>query len=145
MFIEALRAKIRRLIQLDCSPSRIAAASAVGIFIGFSPYLGLHTALAIGASFVFSLPLYPLLLGAYITNPLTMVFIYAACYKFGKLFVDGADLNIDIGNLSLTDLFTTAKAFLPPFMVGTHLLGFLVGIFTYLLIYYIVKKYREAY
>ncbi len=94
--ISRLRIKIQKILQLDSTPSRIAASSAVGVIIGFSPYMGFHTVLAIGISFIFNLPLYPLIVGAYITNPLTFIPLYTLCYKFGELITgQHAELTVD--------------------------------------------------
>ena len=40
------RAAFRRLLALDDPPERTALAFAVGVFIAFSPFLGLHTLIA---------------------------------------------------------------------------------------------------
>ncbi|MCD8567280.1 MAG: DUF2062 domain-containing protein, partial [Geovibrio sp.] len=135
----------RKLFQLDCSPQVLAISSAVGGFHRFFPHTwGFHTALAIGISFIFSLPMYPLLLGAYITNPLTIVFVYALCYRFGKWVLrDDTPIDIDWANISLAEIFEAARSILLPFFVGTHLVGLIFAVITYFVIYYIAVKYRE--
>lgn len=144
MAFNMIRRKFGKLFQLDCSPQVIAVSSAVGVLIGFSPYVGFHTALAIGVSFIFSLPMYPLLLGAYITNPFTMVFIYALCYKFGRWILrDDTPIDIDWMNISLSEIFETARSILFPFFIGTHLIGLIFGVITYFVIYYIAVRYRQ--
>ncbi|MCD8493505.1 MAG: DUF2062 domain-containing protein [Geovibrio sp.] len=144
MAFNMIRKKFRKLFQLDCSPQVLAISSAVGVFIGFSPYVGFHTALAIGISFIFSLPMYPLLLGAYITNPLTIVFVYALCYRFGKWVLhDHTPIDIDWANISLTEIIEAARSVLLPFFVGTHLIGLIFAVITYFVIYYIAVKYRQ--
>ncbi|ADD69012.1 Protein of unknown function DUF2062 [Denitrovibrio acetiphilus DSM 12809] len=143
--IERIRVKIKKILLLDCTPNRIAAAAAMGIFVGFSPYIGFHTMLAIGMSFIFNLPLYPLIVGAYITNPLTFIPIYTICYKFGE-YVTGttAEIPLDFADMSLNTILTTAKNFAIPFFVGAHLLGLIIGAITYILTYYLVKKYKDS-
>ncbi len=141
--LEKIRHKLKKILNLDCSPRTIALSTAVGIFIGFSPYIGLHTALAIGASFIFGLPFYPLIVGAYITNPFTIVPVYTLCYKFGE-YVTGqhAVRPPSFSAMTLQSVLHTAKTFFIPFFVGTHLLGLILGAIAYILTYYIVKKYR---
>lgn len=121
--ISRLRIKIQKILQLDSTPSRIAASSAVGVIIGFSPYMGFHTVLAIGISFIFNLPLYPLIVGAYITNPLTFIPLYTLCYKFGELITgQHAELTVDFfSDLTFSTIFTTAKTFIVPFFCGCSL------------------------
>lgn len=143
--ISRLRLKIRKILLLECPPSRIAAAAAAGVFIGFSPYIGFHTVLAIGISFIFNLPLYPLIVGAYITNPLTFIPVYTVSYKVGEA-VTGihAEFPVNFADMSLKSVMTTAKTFAVPFLAGTHLLGLIIGAFAYILTYYLVKKYKDS-
>ncbi|PLX66096.1 MAG: DUF2062 domain-containing protein [Denitrovibrio sp.] len=143
--ISRFKIKIRKILLLDCPPSRIAAAAAIGVVIGFSPYIGFHTVIAIGTSFVFNLPLYPLIVGAYITNPLTFIPIYTLSYKFGE-WVTGqrAELTVNFSDITFSNLLTTAKTFLVPFFTGSHLLGLILGAITYILTYYLVKKYKDS-
>jgi hypothetical protein len=141
--LERIRHKIKKILLLDYSPRRIAMSCAIGVFIGFSPYVGLHTGLAMGASFLFGLPLYPLIVGAYITNPFTLVPVYTLCYKFGVLITGKkASTMPDFSHFEYTAMMHTAKTFFIPFFVGTHLLGLILAVITYILSYYLVKKYK---
>jgi uncharacterized protein (DUF2062 family) len=139
-----LRQKLKKILLLDCPPSHIAASAAMGVIVGFSPYIGFHTVIAIGLSFMFNLPLYPLIAGAYITNPLTFIPVYTVCYKFGT-WITGKEacMPVDFAHLDFETLTNTAKTFIVPFFVGSHLLGLILGVFAYILTYYIVKKYRD--
>jgi uncharacterized protein (DUF2062 family) len=139
-----LRVKLKKILLLDCPPHRIAASAAVGVIVGLSPYIGFHTVLSIGVSFVFNLPLYPLIVGAYITNPLTFIPVYTICYKFGELVTgQQAEIPMNFSEMSLTTVMTTAKTFFFPFFIGTHLLGLILAAITYILTYYLVKKYKD--
>lgn len=143
--ISRLKIKIRKILLLDCPPSRIAASAAFGVIIGFSPYIGFHTVLAIGVSFIFNLPLYPLIVGAYITNPFTFIPIYTLCYKFGEAITgQTAEFPVDFSQLTFKTVSTTARTFLVPFFTGAHLLGLILGFFAYILTYYLVKTYKDS-
>lgn len=143
--ISRIRVKIRKILLLDCPPARIATASAVGVIIGFSPYIGFHTVIAIGVSFIFNLPLYPLIVGAYITNPFTFIPIYTLCYKFGEMITgQTADFPVNFSDMTLTTVLETAKSFIVPFFAGAHLLGLILGAIAYILTYYLVKKYKDS-
>ena len=43
-----IRKWVEALLHIHDTPSRTAAAFALGVFFGFSPFLGLHTLLALG-------------------------------------------------------------------------------------------------
>lgn len=62
----------RRLVQLlhtHDTPERTAAAYALGVFIGFSPFLGFHTVLGLVLAFALSLNRVAVLLGIYSNLP----------------------------------------------------------------------------
>jgi uncharacterized protein (DUF2062 family) len=89
-----LRATLRRLLSLDDPPERTALAFSVGVFIAFSPFLGLHTLLATLLAFVFRFNKIAIYSGTFINNPfLTLVPIIVASYAVGA-FVLGQPLRI---------------------------------------------------
>jgi uncharacterized protein len=71
--IHFTRALLRRwahtLLHIDDTPERTAAAFALGVFLGFSPFLGLHTALGVGLAFLFDLNRVAVLIGVYTNVP----------------------------------------------------------------------------
>jgi uncharacterized protein (DUF2062 family) len=80
------RTAFRRLLALDDPPERTALAFSVGVFIAFSPFLGLHTILATLLAFLFRLNKVAIYTGTFINNPfLTLVPIIVASYAIGAL------------------------------------------------------------
>jgi uncharacterized protein (DUF2062 family) len=57
------------LLHVHDTPERTAAAFAVGVFIGFSPFLGLHTIMGIAVAFLFNFNRVATLLGVYSNLP----------------------------------------------------------------------------
>ena len=99
-----LRATLRRLLALDDPPERTALAFAVGVFIAFSPFLGLHTALATLLAFWFRFNKVAIYAGTFVNNPfLTLVPIVLASYAVGAFLLgrplrppgEGLDLLLD--------------------------------------------------
>ena len=83
-----LRKTLRRLLALDDPPERTALAFSIGVFIAFSPFLGLHTVLATVAAFWFRLNKVAIFAGIWINNPLlTMVPIIVVSYELGALLL----------------------------------------------------------
>ena len=80
--IRLTRALIRRwldvLLHIDDTPERTAAAFALGVFLGFSPFLGLHTLLGILFAFLLNLNRVAVLLGVYSNLP----WVIAPYYTF---------------------------------------------------------------
>ena len=89
--IHLTRALVRRwldaLLHIDDSPERTAAAFALGVFFGFSPFLGFHTILGIVFAFLLNLNRVAVLLGVYSNLP----WVIAPYYFFTTRFV-GAPL-----------------------------------------------------
>jgi uncharacterized protein (DUF2062 family) len=79
--IRLTRAIIRRwldtLLHIEDTPERTAAAFALGVFFGFSPFLGLHTILGVVFAFLLNLNRVAMLLGIYSNLPWVIAPYYA--------------------------------------------------------------------
>jgi uncharacterized protein (DUF2062 family) len=71
MLLRSARARrwLDQLLHTHDTPRRTAAAFAIGVFFGFSPFLGLHTVLGLVVAFAFSLNRVAVLLGVYSNLP----------------------------------------------------------------------------
>jgi len=65
------------LLHVHDTPERTAAAFALGVFLGFSPFLGLHTVAGIALAFIFSLNRVAVLIGVYSNLPWIIAPYYA--------------------------------------------------------------------
>ena len=83
--IHLTRGLVRRwldtLLHIEDTPERTAAAFALGVFFGFSPFLGLHTLLGILFAFLLNLNRVAVLLGVYSNLP----WIIAPYYAFATM------------------------------------------------------------
>lgn len=142
-FIARMRLKLKMMLSLDVSPQVLAKTSAIGALIGISPYVGTQTYIALFISSYFNLPVYPLMIGVYITNPVTIPFIFAFTTKVG-LIILGMDssFTFDWGNVTISSLFEAGKTLFIPFIVGTHFVGLISAVLTYFIIYFIAKHYK---
>jgi len=79
--IQLTRQLVRRwlgtLLHIQDTPERTAAAFALGVFFGFSPFLGLHTILGIAFAFLLNLNRVAVLLGIYSNLPWIIAPYYA--------------------------------------------------------------------
>jgi uncharacterized protein len=64
-----IRRWLDRLLHIEDTPERTAAAFALGVFFGFSPFLGLHTLLGMLFAFLLDLNRVSVLLGVYSNLP----------------------------------------------------------------------------
>lgn len=87
------RALLRTILMLDDTPHSIALGTAIGMFFGMTPTVGIQMILVLSFAFVvrpfFKFNKMAGVLTVYVTNPLTVVPIYWACYKIGTYFVAG--------------------------------------------------------
>jgi uncharacterized protein len=85
--IDATRALARRwldsLLHVNDTPERTAAAFALGVFLGFSPFLGLHTIVGIALAFILNLNRVSVLLGVYSNLPWIIAPYYAFTTMMG--------------------------------------------------------------
>lgn len=80
------RKTLRRLLAIDDPPERTALAFSVGVFIAFSPFLGLHTIVATVLALLFRFNKVAIYTGTFINNPfLTLAPIILASYAIGAL------------------------------------------------------------
>ena len=71
-----LKDLIRKLLHIEDTPERTAFAYSVGVFLGFSPFLGFHTLLGIGVAFLFRFNRVAVLLGVWSNTPWWIVPYY---------------------------------------------------------------------
>ena len=90
--IHLTKALVRRwldtLLHVDDTPERTAAAFALGVFFGFSPFLGLHTILGIAFAFLLNLNRVSVLLGIYSNLPWVIAPYYVLATTAGT-FITG--------------------------------------------------------
>jgi len=137
------RATIRRLLAIDDPPERTALAFSIGVFIAFSPFLGLHTIMATAIAFAFRFNKIALYTGTFVNNPfLTLVPIILLSYALGAL-VMGRPLSLPQESMELLKnphlltgwwwrkLFETSGALLLPFAIGGMILSIVCSLAAY--------------
>lgn len=82
-----LRHWLDQLLHTHDTPQRTAAAYAVGIFFGFSPFLGLHTVLGLACAFAFGLNRLAVLLGIYSNLPWILPAYYTLATVLGAMIL----------------------------------------------------------
>src|SRR5436190_22317603 len=78
-----LRRVLGQLLHVDDTPERTAAAFALGVFFGFSPFIGFHTLLGIAFAFLLNLNRVAVLLGVYSNLPWVIGPYYAIVTMVG--------------------------------------------------------------
>jgi uncharacterized protein (DUF2062 family) len=140
MIIHKLKEFCKRLLLRERSVQKLARSTCVGVFIAFSPYIGLHTLLAIALCWLFSLN-YPITLSVQllINNPWTMVPVYGCDYFFGKFITGYCNIGVlQTAPVCLQWLFEPLSTTLGmsnqavwSFVLGGNLLGILLAVLLY--------------
>jgi len=144
MNILKFKEKWRALLGIDDSPRLVAFSFAIGIFIGFSPFLGLHTVACIACAFIFRLNKPAIIAGTYIANPFTLIPIYIFNTWVGlKIYGrSGRFPDIDVGHTTMSGFLNALGDLLWPFVVGCTVVGLITAAagYFFLLLYYKTKK-----
>jgi uncharacterized protein (DUF2062 family) len=142
---------LRRLLALDDTPERIALAFAVGVFLAFSPLLGLHTLLGVAVAFLFRLNRVAVLLGVFVNNPWTLVPIYTAGTYLGGMFL-GFPASSGLPDFGWRQLWKARYwvelagqwRLLLPLVLGSSILAVLLALLSYPLALYVIKHGRGS-
>jgi uncharacterized protein (DUF2062 family) len=112
---------LEKIKKLQGNPHYIALGMAIGVFVGITPTIPFHTALAIALAFVLRGSKPAAAIGVWVANPLTIPLFYYGGYKVGDFLWGGNHEGmLDIGvmihmlesNLSLMEKFDLIKDFL---------------------------------
>lgn len=136
--IHATRAAVRKwldvLLHIHDSPRRTAAAYALGVFFGFSPFLGLHTVLALACAFLFNLNRVAVLVGVYSNLPWILAPYYTLAIVAGAKLLGtrvppgfaGSVENLFALSLLHGEFWQRLMALLRPFL-WPYVVGSLIG------------------
>lgn len=140
-----LRERIKSLLKLDDSPGQLASAFAVGVFIAFTPTIGLHTLSCLLLAWMFRLSKLVVFTGAFINNPWTMVPLYGFCLWFGiKITGNSIDVPAIAWNeLTFRTAYDALAPYLWPFIAGTLVLGAAAAVMAYFAMYWAIVRYRR--
>jgi uncharacterized protein (DUF2062 family) len=148
-----IRKVVEVLLHVEDTPHRIALAFGLGVFLAFSPLLGLHTVLGLAIAFAFKLSRAAILIGVYVNNPWTL----GPCYMAGTVF-GCALLGVSTDGLAGIDFALQGMAFyrhlveylrpyLWPFLVGNTVMSVALGLLGYFVLRRVLerrKSRREA-
>jgi len=113
-----------RFLSLNGKPEEIARAMALGVFIGVTPTIPLHTALVMVSCLIFRQNITAAMLGAtIISNPLTIPFFYLAEYELGVLMLGLGANPFVLADYDVRSILEIGWHIFYPLMVGGLLLA----------------------
>jgi hypothetical protein len=142
----SLRRAYDRFVRIRGNPREIARGFALGLFVGMSPFMGFHMAIAVFVAAMVKWNKIAAATGVWISNPLTAPVLYGATYMTGARFLGRTPAAVSPGNLDLMQ-FLQAVGQAPEFLwiltVGGIILGLPTALAGYYLAHSAITQYRE--
>jgi len=153
------RDKFRAIFQIKETPHKIALAFALGVFMGISPFLGLHYIGGIFIAWLFRLNKLVAIIGVSVNNPWTIVPICSGATWIGAELLGYKQVlpEIDWGSISLVAIinrFSELESFMElvnqmmpvisAFFVGSFILCIPSTLAGYFIIRSLVNRNREV-
>ena len=159
--IHFTRQMVRRwldsLLHVNDTPERTAGAFALGVFLGFSPFLGLHTIVAIVLAFFLNMNRVAVLLGVYSNLPWIIAPYYAFTTMLGAAILrttprpDLQERLVDLFQISITtrafwvDLVHLVRPLLWSYTIGSLIGASLLAAIAYrVALEFVVRRRRHA-
>lgn len=86
--LRKFRGMFRTILMLEDTPHSIALGTAIGLFVAWTPTVGIHMILVVAVALLMRANKVAGLIAVYISNPLTYVPMYWIEYKLGAVVVD---------------------------------------------------------
>jgi uncharacterized protein len=153
---------IQKMLHADDTPHRIALGVALGVFIGMTPIVGFQMIIAVAVAAMLRANKAVCVPMVWITNPVTIVPIYAGCFALGSMVLGSASahasrehfehilaavepaafsrmLEVEYWSAILTELAQFGREL----WVGCVIVGFVLGTVSYFLVRSAVSSYRN--
>lgn len=142
--IKKIKDILRKAFHVGHTPEKLALSCAIGIFIAFTPFPGVHTIVMFAINWLFRLNFPLLFLTTSINNPWTMIPFYTLDYFFGYWLVHSLMGWSPCWSISLTKIFGSGHICVWSFFVGGMALAVISGLLTYPIMLCIFRRYRSA-
>ena len=137
-----LRLLYLRLLRLKGKPQEVAGGVAIGVFVGMTPTVPLHTVLAVLIALLLRKSKLAAALGVWVANPFFLPFIYLLDYKVGQILSGANPPSLAMSNFSLPGLVQLGWNISYPLLLGGMITGFLCAIPSYFLSKRIILLYQ---
>ena len=135
-----------RFLKLRGSPRQASLGMALGVFVGMTPFLGFHTAMAVMLASLFKWSKVTAVVGVLITNPLTAPIIYPITYRLGAMltgFSDPIQWTRLLEPGAVIDLMKNSPMIIIDMLVGGILVGLPLSIVIYFITHAVVSKAKK--
>lgn len=137
-----LRLLYLRLLRLKGQPQEVAGGVAIGVFIGMTPTVPLHTVLAVLIAYILKKSKLAAALGVWVANPFCLPFIYLLDYKVGQALTGANAPTLALSNFSIAHLLQVGWNISYPLLFGGLVTGFLCAIPSYFITKRLILLYQ---
>jgi len=123
---------LRQLRELRGKPHEIALGMAIGVFIGITPTIPLHTILAVSLALLVGGSKLAAALGVWVSNPLSIPFFYYGSYRIGQIVLGLPGINLP-DDRSLLAMASLGGKIVGAMLLGGVILGIVPAIVAYVL------------
>jgi uncharacterized protein (DUF2062 family) len=156
-----------RLLHANDSPHRIALGAGLGLFVAWTPLIGLHILIVLALAFLLRANKFVAIASVWVSNPFTFIAIYYPNYLLGGALLRSFNPQRQVSDQQIREMFSRLdmQALIygffhtefwqnlfdllwmrgPELWIGSVIMGSVVGLIGYLIVYRITKWYREAY
>lgn len=145
-FLSPLYKTYKRFLKIRGKPREIAKGFALGLFVGMTPFFGLHTVIAVPLAALFKWNKISAAISVWFTNAATAPIIYSITYLVGARIIgiqkgfNWADIN---SFSAVYQLIVKAPEIVWAMIVGGVVLGLPLAIAGYYIIFFVMKRYQE--
>ncbi len=136
-----------RFLKIRGHPREIALGFALGLFVGMTPFMGLHTAIAVPLAALCKWNKFSAALAVWVSNPLSAPFIYGFTYMVGAkvLFInDGYRLPTQFNLDALIYTLRSAPEIVVVLLIGGIVVGLPLAAIGYYFAFKTIVEYRES-
>ena len=135
-----------RFLKIRGNPNEIALGFALGLFVGMTPFMGLHTAIAVPLAALFKWNKFSAAFAVWISNPFTAPIIYGMTYYIGAkvLLVQNSRLPSEFNLEALFETLRNAPDIIGILLVGGVVAGFPLAAIGYYFALKAINEYRHS-
>ncbi|MFZ7126802.1 MAG: DUF2062 domain-containing protein [Desulfobacterales bacterium] len=142
-----IRNAYARFLKIRGNPKEIAYGFALGVLIGFTPFMGLHMAIAIFLAALFKWNKLAAGISVWVSNPLSAPILYGITYITGAKILGRStvySLPVEFDIDTLIALMKLGPEILWTLLVGGVVVGLPLSVVAYFLVYGAIVEYRKS-
>ena len=146
-WMEPIKKAYFRFLKIRGNPREIALGFALGIFVGMTPFMGLHTAIAVPLAALLKWNKFSAALAVWISNPLSAPVVYGITYYIGEkvLFIqNGYKLPTEFNLDALLYTLRSAPEIIGILLVGGVVVGLPLAAAGYFFALKTIVEYRAS-